>query len=116
MRREWYAPDEDLGNEDLIRERYRGIRPALGYPACPDHTDKRPLFELLGAFDIGMGLTETLAMTPAASVSGIYLAHPDARYFSVGKIDREQVEDVARRRGESVEAIERALAPVLGYD
>ncbi|MCA9605027.1 MAG: methionine synthase, partial [Myxococcales bacterium] len=115
VRRAWYAPDEDLSNEERIREQYRGIRPALGYPACPDHTDKRPLFERLGAFDIGMGLTETLAMTPAASVSGLYLAHPEARYFSVGKIGRDQVEDYARRRGVAVEVVEKALSTVLGY-
>jgi len=115
VRREWYAPDEDLSNDALIAEKYRGIRPALGYPACPDHTDKRPLFDLLGAEAIGMGLTETLSMTPAASVSGLYLAHPDARYFSVGKIDRAQVEDYARRRGVEVAVVERHLASILGY-
>ncbi|MCB9596499.1 MAG: methionine synthase [Sandaracinaceae bacterium] len=115
VRRAWYAPDEDLSNEELIAERYRGIRPALGYPACPDHTDKRALFERLGAFDIGMGLTETLAMTPAASVSGLYLAHPEARYFSVGKIGRDQVEDYARRRGVDPEVVEKTLSSVLGY-
>ena len=98
-----------------MRERYRGIRPALGYPACPDHTDKRPLFDLLGAYDIGMGLTETLAMTPAASVSGLYLAHPEARYFSVGKIGKDQVVSYAARRGVPVEAVEKALGSVLGY-
>ncbi|MBX3276295.1 MAG: hypothetical protein KF729_38940 [Sandaracinaceae bacterium] len=115
VRRAWYAPDEDLTNEDLVRERYRGIRPALGYPACPDHTDKRPLFSLLGAYDVGMGLTETLAMTPAASVSGLYLAHPEARYFSVGKIGKDQVERYAARRGVPVEVVEKALGSVLGY-
>ena len=116
VRREWYAPDERLTNEQLIAEAYRGIRPALGYPACPDHTDKPKLFELLGAHEIGMGLTETFAMTPPASVSGLYLAHPDARYFSVGRIDRAQVEDYARRKGTSVAAVERHLGSLLGYD
>ncbi len=115
VRRAWYAPDEDLDDDDRIAERYRGIRPALGYPACPDHTDKRALFELLGAFDVGMGLTETLAMTPAASVSGLYLAHPDAHYFSVGKVGRDQVESYARRRGVLPELVEKALSSVLGY-
>src|SRR5258705_348378 len=92
-RREWgYGADEGLSNEDLIAERYRGIRPAFGYPACPDHTDKRKLFDLLCAEELGMTLTEHFAMTPAASVSGLYFAHPDTRYFSVGKIDRDQVE------------------------
>ncbi len=115
VRRAWYAPDEDLDSAARVAERYRGIRPALGYPACPDHTDKRRLFELLGATEIGMGLTETLAMTPAASVSGLYLAAPEARYFSVGKIDRTQVEDYARRRGVEPAEVERALGSVLGY-
>ncbi|MCZ7683407.1 MAG: hypothetical protein M5U28_33330 [Sandaracinaceae bacterium] len=116
VRREWYAPDERLTNEQRIAEDYRGIRPALGYPACPDHTDKPRLFELLGAREVGMDLTETFAMTPAASVSGLYLAHPGARYFSVGKIDRAQVEDYARRKGMSVAEVERYLGSILGYD
>jgi 5-methyltetrahydrofolate--homocysteine methyltransferase len=116
VRREWYAKDEALSNEELIAEQYRGIRPALGYPACPDHNGKRELFELLNAQEIGMDLTESLAMTPAASVSGIYLSHPEARYFSIGKIDREQVRDYARRDGASVEEIERRLSTVLAYD
>ncbi len=116
VRREWYAPDERLTNEQRIAEDYRGIRPALGYPACPDHTDKPRLFELLGAREVGMDLTETFAMTPAASVSGLYLAHPGARYFSVGKIDRAQVEDYARRKGMTVAAVERHLGSILGYD
>ncbi len=116
VRREWYAPDERLTNEQRIAEDYRGIRPALGYPACPDHTDKPRLFELLGAREVGMDLTETFAMTPAASVSGLYLAHPGARYFSVGKIDRAQVEDYARRKGMTVAVVERHLGSILGYD
>jgi 5-methyltetrahydrofolate--homocysteine methyltransferase len=116
VRRAWYAPDEQLTNEQRIAEEYRGIRPALGYPACPDHSDKPALFSILDAPSVGMGLTETFAMTPAASVSGLYLAHPEARYFSVGKIDRAQVEDYARRKGIEVREAERHLGPVLGYD
>jgi 5-methyltetrahydrofolate--homocysteine methyltransferase len=115
-RREWYGAGEDLSLEELIDERYRGIRPAFGYPACPDHTEKRKLFALLGAEDAGLTLTETCAMWPAASVSGIYLAHPEARYFLLGRIDRDQVADYARRKGISVEEAERWLAPNLGYD
>ena len=116
-RAEWgYGESEDLSNEDLIRERYDGIRPAFGYPACPDHTEKRKLFELLQAADIGMNLTESCAMTPAASVSGLYFAHPDARYFSVGRIDLDQVEDYAHRKGMDLKAVERWLQPNLAYD
>ena len=115
-RRDWYAPDEQLSNEDLIAERYRGIRPAFGYPACPDHVLKRRLFDLVGAREIGMELSETGAMLPAASVSGIYLAHPAARYFNVGRIGKDQVEDYARRLGESVTEAERWLRPNLAYD
>ena len=115
-RAEWgYGESEDLSNEDLIGERYDGIRPAFGYPACPDHTEKRKLFELLQAADIGMNLTESCAMTPAASVSGLYFAHPDARYFSVGRIDRDQVEDYAHRKGMDLKAVERWLPPNLAY-
>src|SRR6185503_8168685 len=99
-RRDWgYGAGEDLNNDDLIEEKYRGIRPAFGYPACPDHTEKSKLFELLGARSIGMELTESFAMTPAASVSGIYLGHPKARYFNLGRVARDQVEDYARRKG-----------------
>jgi 5-methyltetrahydrofolate--homocysteine methyltransferase len=115
VRRSWYAPDEKLSNEDLIAERYAGIRPALGYPACPDHAPKRKLFELLGAQKIGITLTETLAMFPAASVSGLYLAHPESRYFNLGKIARDQVEDYAKRSDTTVEEIERRLSTNLGY-
>ena len=111
-----YGEATPLSNEDRIAESYRGIRPALGYPACPDHTDKPKIFELLGASSIGMALTEHFAMTPAASVSGLYLAHPDARYFSVGKVARDQVIDYARRKNVSVAEIERWLGPVLGYE
>jgi 5-methyltetrahydrofolate--homocysteine methyltransferase len=115
-RREWgYETGEPLGLDSLLEERFRGIRPALGYPACPDHSAKRALFDLLGARSIGMELTESCAMHPAASVSGLYFAHPEARYFNVGRIGRDQVEDYARRRGVPVAEIERWLAPNLGY-
>jgi 5-methyltetrahydrofolate--homocysteine methyltransferase len=103
-------------NEDLIAERYRGIRPAIGYPACPDHSLKRRLFDLLGARELGMDLTEHCAMTPTASVAGLYFHHPDARYFNVGRIGKDQVEDYARRLGESVTEAERWLRPNLSYD
>ena len=109
-----YAADETLDNDALIREQYRGIRPAPGYPACPDHTAKGPLFELLDApGNAGMGITESFAMTPAAAVSGFYLAHPQAQYFAVTKIGRDQLEDWAQRTGMSVVQAERWLAPVL---
>ena len=112
-----YAPEESLKSPELIREEYRGIRPAPGYPACPDHTEKGAIFELLDAEStVGVRLTESYAMTPAASVSGWYLAHPSARYFGVGRIGRDQVEDYARRRGWSTEEAERWLAPSLGYE
>ena len=113
-RRDWgYAVDETLDNEDLIAEKYRGIRPAFGYPACPDHTPKWPLFELLDAPAIGMSLTESAAMTPAASVSGLYFAHPDARYFTVGRIGQDQLEDYAARRKLPVSEMESWLGPNL---
>ncbi len=112
-----YAPEEALANEALIRERYRGIRPAPGYPACPDHTEKGLLFELLDAESrTGISLTESYAMSPAASVSGLYFAHPEARYFGVSKIERDQVEEYAARKQMSIAEVERWLAPVLGYD
>jgi 5-methyltetrahydrofolate--homocysteine methyltransferase len=115
-RREWgYEPQDAPSNEDLIAEKYRGIRPAFGYPACPDHTEKRTLWELLGADEVGISLTEHFAMRPAASVSGIYLAHPKSRYFAVGPIDLEQVQDYARRKGMTVQEAERWLQPNLGY-
>jgi 5-methyltetrahydrofolate--homocysteine methyltransferase len=119
VRREFwgYAPGEDLSNEALIREEYRGIRPAPGYPACPDHTEKRVLFDLLRAEEtVGIRLTESFAMVPAASVSGYYFSHPDSRYFGVGRINRDQVEDYARRKGMSLKEAERWLAPNLAYD
>jgi len=108
-----YQVHEQLSNEDLIAEKYVGIRPAPGYPACPDHSAKRALFELLDCAEIGMGLTESLAMTPAASVSGFYLAHPDSCYFNVGKIGHDQLADMATRRGMSEVELERLLAPNL---
>ena len=111
-----YAPDEALDNTDLIKERYQGIRPAPGYPAQPDHTEKRTIFRLLSAEDIGLSLTESCAMYPAAAVSGLYFAHPEARYFAVGRIGRDQVEDYARRKGWTLEEAERWLGPLLAYD
>ena len=108
-----YAADEALSNTDLIAEKYQGIRPAPGYPACPDHSAKRAMFELLQCQDIGMGLTESLAMMPAASVSGFYLAHPQASYFNVGRIGEDQVQDVAQRQGVAVKDLQRLLAPNL---
>jgi 5-methyltetrahydrofolate--homocysteine methyltransferase len=117
-RRDWgYGRDEKLTNEELIAEKYRGIRPAPGYPACPDHTEKRTIFQLLSAEEnAGIHLTESMAMTPAASVSGLYFAHQHARYFTVDRITRDQVEDYARRKGMSVTEVERWLAPNLGYE
>ncbi|MFZ9233985.1 MAG: vitamin B12 dependent-methionine synthase activation domain-containing protein, partial [Hylemonella sp.] len=108
-----YAPQEQLTTEDLIAEKYQGIRPAPGYPACPDHSVKRELFELLSCEDIGMGLTDSLAMTPAASVCGFYLAHPQSTYLNVGKIGTDQLHDQARRRGLSEDTLQRLLAPNL---
>jgi 5-methyltetrahydrofolate--homocysteine methyltransferase len=113
VRRAWYAPGEELSNEDLVRERYRGIRPAFGYPACPDHSEKEKLFRLLAAGDAGLELTETFATMPAASVSGVYFANPEARYFSVGRIGRDQAEDYAARKGMSLAEAERWLGPNL---
>ncbi len=117
-RREWgYGRQEQLSTDDLIEEKYRGIRPAPGYPACPDHTEKRALFSLLDVERAaGMTLTESCAMMPAASVSGLYFAHPDSRYFAVDRITRDQVEAYATRKGMPVAEIERWLAPNLGYD
>jgi 5-methyltetrahydrofolate--homocysteine methyltransferase len=115
-RRGWYESGPRLSNDELIAERFRGIRPAYGYPACPDHSEKRTLFDLLGAEDLGIELTETFATMPAASVSGIYLAHPKARYFSVGRLGRDQVEDYAARKGMALPEVERWLRPNLAYD
>jgi 5-methyltetrahydrofolate--homocysteine methyltransferase len=108
-----YAAEESLDVPGLIAERYRGIRPAPGYPACPDHTVKRDLFRALSCDEIGMTLTESLAMLPAASVAGFYLAHPEAKYFNVGRIGPDQLKSWAERNASSVDAAERALAPLL---
>jgi 5-methyltetrahydrofolate--homocysteine methyltransferase len=115
-RREWFEPDADPLLADLHAERFRGIRPALGYPASPDHSQKRELFELLEADNLGMALTESFAMTPAASVSGLIFAHPGARYFTVGRLDRDQISDYARRRDMTLSAAEQWLRPNLSYD
>ena len=112
-----YAPDEALDNEALIKEKYQGIRPAPGYPACPDHTEKATLFRLLdGEANTGVSLTENFAMTPAASVSGWYFSHPESKYFGLGKIDKDQVTDIAARKDMDLEQMERWLAPNLSYD
>ncbi len=112
-----YAPDEATTTDELIAEQYQGIRPAPGYPAQPDHTEKATLFRLLQAeTNAGMALTESFAMTPPASVSGLYFGHPDSHYFGVGKIDRDQVEDYARRKGWDMQTAERWLSPILNYE
>jgi 5-methyltetrahydrofolate--homocysteine methyltransferase len=110
-----YIADETLENTDLIAEKYQGIRPAPGYPACPDHTEKITLFSLLNGEEIGVSLTESLAMMPAASVCGWYFAHPKAQYFTVGKIEKDQVREYALRKNMSIEECERWLAPILTY-
>jgi 5-methyltetrahydrofolate--homocysteine methyltransferase len=115
-RREWFEPDADPKLEDLHAERFRGIRPALGYPASPDHSEKKDLFELLESDKLGINLTESYAMTPAAAVSGLIFAHPASRYFTVGRIGKDQIEDYARRRGLPVAEIERWLRPNLAYE
>ena len=114
---EWgFGSDENLDQEELIKEKYRGIRPAAGYPACPDHTEKGTLWDLMGTEGVtGIKLTESYAMWPGAAVSGLYFAHPDCRYFAVNKITRDQVEAYAERKGQTVAEVERWLAPVLGY-
>ena len=119
VRRElWgYAPDEALDNPSLIAERYCGIRPAPGYPACPDHTEKGPLFDLLEApRHTNLQLTEHFAMWPTAAVSGLYFSHPESAYFGIGKINRDQVEDYALRKGMDLATTEKWLAPILGYE
>jgi 5-methyltetrahydrofolate--homocysteine methyltransferase len=117
-REEWgYGKDENLSNEDLIKERYRGIRPAPGYPACPDHTEKQTIWKLLNIEqNIGIKLTESCAMWPASSVSGWYFAHPESKYFGVGKIGRDQVVEYATRKNMKLEEVERWLAPYLDYE
>jgi 5-methyltetrahydrofolate--homocysteine methyltransferase len=112
-----YMPDEQLDNDALIAEQYTGIRPAPGYPACPDHTEKGTLWEILKPDErIGLTLTESFAMLPTAAVSGWYFSHPSSRYFGIGRIQKDQVEDYAARKGMSLEQAERWLSPVLGYD
>ena len=117
VRAEWgFGSEEHLSKEDLLREKYRGIRPAAGYPACPDHTEKKILFSLLDAeAKAGISLTESFAMYPGAAVSGLYFGHPDSKYFGVGKIDRDQVEDYAARKGVPVAVVEKWLSPNLNY-
>jgi 5-methyltetrahydrofolate--homocysteine methyltransferase len=115
-RRDWFEPGAEPALEDLHAERFRGIRPALGYPASPDHSLKRELFGLLGAGRLGMSLTESFAMMPAASVSGLIFAHPSSRYFTVGRIGRDQARDYAGRRGHDLAEVERWLRPNLAYD
>ena len=114
-RRDW-GIDEGTTPEDSITERHRGIRPAFGYPACPDHSEKFELFDLLGAREIGIDLTDHAAMMPAASVSGLYFAHPRARYFTVGRIGEDQIASYARRKGQSIEEVERWLTSNLAYE
>ena len=119
VRREFwgYAAAETFSNEDLIAEKYRGIRPAPGYPAQPDHTEKGTIFKLLDVeTQAGIKLTESFAMWPGAAVSGLYLSHPESHYFGVGKVERDQVEDYARRKGWTIVETERWLSPVLNYD
>jgi 5-methyltetrahydrofolate--homocysteine methyltransferase len=112
-----YAPDETFAPAELITEPYRGIRPAPGYPAQPDHSEKATIFELLGAEErIGVSLTESYAMWPGSSVSGLYLAHPEATYFAVGRVQRDQVESYAERKGLTIEAAERLLGTTLAYN
>ena len=116
-RRDWgYERPNQYSNDELIAEKFRGIRPAFGYPACPDHSEKRKLFDLLQAEHVGLALTESCAMLPAASVSGLYLASPRARYFAVGRIGPDQVADYARRKGTGVDEAEKWLAPNLAYE
>jgi 5-methyltetrahydrofolate--homocysteine methyltransferase len=111
-----YAPDEELDNDALIKEQYAGIRPAPGYPACPEHTEKRTIWQLLDVHaHTGIELTDSMAMWPGASVSGLYFSHPQSQYFVVGRIGRDQVEDYAQRKGWTVAEAERWLSPVLGY-
>ena len=118
VRAEWgYGCNENLSNTDLIQEKYRGIRPAAGYPACPDHTEKGTLWRLLDVqAKTGMLLTESFAMWPGSSVSGLYFAHPESRYFSLGKIGHDQVDDYHQRKGMSVAEVERWLGQILNYE
>ena len=118
VRDEWgYGGGENLSKEELIHEKYRGIRPAPGYPACPDHTEKGAIWRLLDVeANTGIQITESFAMWPGSSISGLYFAHPQSRYFTLGKIGRDQVEDYARRKGMSVAEVERWLGPNLNYE
>ena len=118
VREEWgYGRCESLSNDELIHEKYRGIRPAPGYPSCPDHTEKGAIWRLLDVEkNAGILLTESFAMWPGSSVSGLYFAHPESRYFNVGKIERDQVADYAARKGMSLAEVERWLGPNLNYD
>jgi 5-methyltetrahydrofolate--homocysteine methyltransferase len=118
VRDEWsFGKSENLTNEDLIAEKYRGIRPAAGYPACPDHTEKATLWDLLDAEQhTGIKLTESFAMWPGASVSGLYFAHPESKYFAVGKLGKDQIEDLSKRKGKPVPEMERWLGPWLNYN
>ncbi|RMF67269.1 MAG: methionine synthase, partial [Calditrichaeota bacterium] len=112
-----YAADEKLSSDDLLKERYRGIRPAPGYPACPDHSEKQTIWQVLEVEkNAGIQLTESYAMQPAAAVCGYYFAHPQAKYFSVGKIARDQVEDYARRKNLPIKEVEKWLRPNLAYE
>ena len=118
VRREFwgYNPNEDLANADLIAEKYPGIRPAPGYPANPDHTEKITMWNMIPIEqEIGITLTESLAMNPAASVSGVYLSHPESKYFGLGKVTKEQIESLAERKGMSVAEIEKWMGPHLSY-
>jgi 5-methyltetrahydrofolate--homocysteine methyltransferase len=112
-----YAPDEQLDNVALIKEQYAGIRPAPGYPACPDHTEKATLWELLDVeANTGIELTESMAMWPGAAVSGFYFSHPQSQYFTLGRLGQDQVADYARRKGWTLKEAERWLSPNLGYE
>ena len=117
VRKKWgYGVEEGLTLDDLIKEKYRGVRPAAGYPACPDHTEKGTLWELLDVESAtGISLTESFAMNPPSSVSGLFFAHPESRYFAVGRIGKDQIEDYALRKGMPIESTERWLGPNLGY-
>ena len=110
-----YAADEALTEQEIIREKYVGIRPAPGYPACPEHTEKGTLFNILKAEEVGIILTESFAMYPAAAVSGFYFSHPESKYFGLGKISKDQVEDYAQRKGWTIEEAEKWLSPNLSY-
>ena len=114
-RKDWGIVDQ-LSNDDLIDEKFQGIRPAFGYPACPDHSEKATLFDLLGARSVGLDLTESFAMTPAASVSGLYFSHPQSKYFAIQRIAADQVADYAKRKGMELREVERWLRPVLAYE